>query len=225
MPRSRINNDPIVTLKGSTLNTYATAATVDTFNLNPTALHSWLTNESDGFQEFRFTDLKVTLYANNTADHYTVCYMPSLASAAPTAATIVEGSISSVGNGLYGLPFPTIHVNKQELGSNAAKWFRRGASYDDLLENQGVIYIGSTTAFNTKNAYVWIRYTIQLRGRVATGVTRSQDSKQSSSTESSVSEGQSSSLASGDADKYVLVPKSSVKKLVDEGRSCRERPR
>jgi len=225
MPRSRINNDPIVTLKGSTLNTISLAATVDSLNLNPTAIHSWLTGESDGFQEFRFVDFKVSLFTNSTADHYMLGYMPSLATTAPTAATIIEGSISAVGNGLVGMPFPTVHVNKQELGSNAAKWFRRGTGYDDLLENQGVVYIGSTTAFNTKNAYLWVRYTIQLRGRVATGVTRSQESKQSAITERSVSEGQSSSLASGDADKYVLVPKSSVMKLVDEGKSCRERPR
>ncbi len=226
MPRSRLNPDPIVTLKGSTLNTISTAATVLSLKLDPTAIHSWLTNESDGYQEFRFTDVKVTLYANSTADHYMVGYMPTLATTDPTAAQIMEGSISAVGNGFYGTPFPTIHVGRNELSSNISRWFRRGSGYDDLLENQGVIYFGSTTAFNTKNAYYWIRYTIQLRGRVNASVTLARPQVEvKSNTERAVVNRPSSSLAVDDGDKYVLVPKSSVAKYVEEDVVQRPKPR
>jgi len=115
---------------------------------------------------------------------------------------------------------PTISVEKGELQASIPKWFRRGTTNDDLLEQQGVVYITTVdgTLFSNCRLITEVEYEVQLRGRVPTPLTALRtgpvqvESKESSLRNTSapsveVSSGKVSASSPVDSENYYLVPK------------------
>lgn len=142
------------------------AVTVLQVPLNPLSLDSRLASASDLFQEFRFRRVKAHLF-NGAFTALALAYTPVVPSAFPTYAELANLSEYRTGNGQYGSANPTLELGKAELCANAPKWFRRGTPYDDLLETQGILHLGSGDNTFTVNAYTWclIEYEIDLKAQ------------------------------------------------------------
>jgi len=176
MPKHLRSQDPTVTVKSKTIITYATANSLEVITLSPLNLDAWLINESDGYQEYRFTSLHVSAVIHGTANGFAPCilgYSPSLPSATPSASQLMQYPIASMGMGQAGAPWPSLTIGRDELLANGPKWFRRGTAYDDLTEFQGTIGLANYngTAFSTYPCFVVISYTVELRGHIPTALT------------------------------------------------------
>lgn len=164
--------DRTITVRGVYRAAVAPVAQIDGILLNPLALDQRLIDLSDTYQEFRFTRIKAQLWNFTTAYEVSLAYMPTLASAAPTFATLPSLSAYATGNGQYGTPNPCLRLSRSMLTANAPKWFRRGTAFDDLFETQGVIYRGSAVNFSTQPATFLMYYEVQLRGKADVSITR-----------------------------------------------------
>jgi len=142
-------------------------------------MDAWLVNESDGFQEFRFTrvsyraQLRTLVAATFSSNDIVVCYLPTIPSAAPSAAEAFSCPLAKSGCGEIGSPWPTLEVSKGELMSGQPKWYRRGTGYDDLAELQGAFYATSIwgTLFSNCSLSIYVEYEVELRGHVPTTLT------------------------------------------------------
>lgn len=166
--------DRTTTISGHHLYQVTAAATVASLSLSPLSLDQRLIEQSDEFQEFRFTSVKIRVFNEfSTALRPTtaVAYTPVVLGATPTYAQLPSLACFAVGNGFPGSPFPSFRVSKRELFTNAPRWFRRGTPYDDLLETQGTFYYGNNGSFATYPINVHISYTIELKARAEAALT------------------------------------------------------
>jgi len=150
------------------------AYTVDTLYLNPLSLDQRLIEQSDEFQEFRFTSLRVRAFSytgQTDSPWLQLAYTPVVLGATPTYAQMSSLAVFSVGNGTVGAPYPSIRPSRAELQANAPRWFRRGTAFDDLLESQGVLYLGANQNFSVRQVRVHIHYTIELKARAEAALT------------------------------------------------------
>jgi len=151
------------------------AYTVNTSYLNPLYLDQRLLEQSDEFQEYRFTSVRFSAFAPNRTDStmpiLQVAYTPVVLGATPTYAQMSSLAVFGVGAGLPGSPYPSIRPSRNELQANAPRWFRRGTAFDDLLETQGVFYVGSDISFSGKTVYVHMEYTVELKARAEAALT------------------------------------------------------
>lgn len=140
--------------------------------LNPLFMDNRLLQASDEFQEYRFKRVKVHMF-NGAFTALALAYTPVAASATPTYSELAGFSVYKTGNGQFGSGNPTIELTPAELSSNAPKWFRRGTAYDDLLETQGFIYLGSGNQNFSVNLYTWclIEYEVELKAQAEASVT------------------------------------------------------
>lgn len=166
--------DRIIKQHGHFVYTVSTAATVSPFFVNPLYMDQRLIEQSDEFQEYRFTSLKARAFSEYTTTLHPVvslAYTPVVLGTFPTVAQLPSLAVFALGAGSAGFPFPSIRVPRSELQSNAPKWFRRGTAYDDLLETQGTLYVGTTSSFATLSVVVHIEYTVELKARAEAGLT------------------------------------------------------
>jgi hypothetical protein len=151
------------------------AYTVNTFYLNPLNLDQRLIEQSDEFQEYRFTSVRLTAFSPIRTDTampvIQVAYTPVVLGTTPTYAQMTSLAVFGVGSGSPGSPYPSIRPARSELQANPPRWFRRGTAFDDLLESQGIFYVGSDVSFATRTVYVHFQYTVELKARAEAALT------------------------------------------------------
>jgi len=174
------NLDRSIVVKGVYRGTLSAAVQVSGVLFNPLNFEQRLVDLSDNYQEFRFKRVKVRLYNGNVAQELQLAYTPVILTATPTLGQLSTLACYNAGNGQFGSPNPTLTIGQREMGANAPKWFRRGTTYDDLLEYQGILYFGQSVTFSTTNATFIIEYEIQLKARAEAGLTSALYTRQSS---------------------------------------------
>lgn len=148
------------------------AVQVIQISLNPLSLDARLLAVSDNFQEFRFKRVKAHMF-NSAFTSLALAYTPIVPSASPTYAELCGFSEYRTGNGQFGSGNPTLVLGPAQLQANAPKWFRRGTPYDDLLETQGILHLGSGDQTFTLNANTWllVEYEIELKAQSEAALT------------------------------------------------------
>ncbi len=145
------------------------AASTNSLGLSPLNFDARCVSLSDQFMEFRFTKIKIQLYQAATGV-VTIGYSPVVATVAPvTQQQVMDCQNSSAGpnGGVIGWPVPKLVLNRKDLMVNGPKWFRRGTAFDDLLEQQGVIYYYTPVPFNTSNMTVLITWELECAAPLA----------------------------------------------------------
>jgi len=172
MISKRNNMNAVVRYHGRYYGTTSAVFPIQTFQLNPLALDARLVTVSDAFQEFRFTGVRVRLVSIPTGVA-AVAYTPAIISPGPGAIANLENLEDvAYGNGQYGSPLPSLHLARRQLLSAApVKWYRRGTAYDDTLESQGSIYVGSGSNLDQYPITFLIDYDIEFRAMADTALT------------------------------------------------------
>ena len=168
----RAGPDPTTIVRGRFYTALAAISQVQSINLSPLTLDVRLLAESDVFSLYRFTSVSVKTWNASIGYDTHLAFSPTVLSATPTLAQFTSLPLYAVGNGQFGSPNPRIHVARRELLTNAPKWFRRGTPYDDLLEVQGQILVGSNAGFSTINSSVLVEYTCELKAQADAALTR-----------------------------------------------------
>lgn len=162
-----------VTISGRKFLALSVTSNLATLVLTPGTIGGRCEALSDAFMLFRFVDLKVhfscgSAPATAVPQENVVGYSSVIVTAAPTTATqVYEMDRAAVCHGLNLEP-ATLRVPRSVLLHSGPVWYRRGTTYDDTDEQQGVLY-GYVTG-NAATLNVWIEWTIELADPVATGV-------------------------------------------------------
>ncbi len=171
------NQSSTIKLTGRYLRAATAAATLDAFYLSPLLLDARLVSLSDGYQEYRFNKVYLRSWAQTAGNEQAItlglAYSPGLLTTAPATLTELQ-NLEDVGygNGMVGAPFPSLNLGRQQLmGPANVKWFRRGTTFDDTVEIQGLVSLVSSTAYNTRPAYVLVEYEVELRASADTALT------------------------------------------------------
>lgn len=165
-PKANMQKIDVFTGVLSTVNFSATTSV--TLQLNPLALDARLLAHSDLYMNYRFTAVTVQVFRrdNNLPGTYPIClgFNTGVATVAPASQNeVMDCSVSSIGIGQYGSPWPKLLLNKKKLFQAAPKWFRRGTPYDDLLEVQGQIFMLSLNGtFEASQLYYTVRYVVEF---------------------------------------------------------------
>jgi hypothetical protein len=140
--------------------------------LNPLNMDNRLLAVSDSFDLFRFVKVQVRfLQSNNyitTAGATSnglissLAYNPDVSNTPGSLQEMVNQPLLAVGNGLNGDPQPRLRLSRKLLGLNAPKWFRRGTSYDQLLQTQGQIFYGQSQNLSTSAVSLLVEYVVEL---------------------------------------------------------------
>jgi len=145
-----------------------TAAVLGTVGLNPLLMDSRLLSVSDNWLEYKFVKLRARVWTYNPTVQYAtlgVAFTPNLLTNVPaTLAQLSTLQDVAFGNGTYGSAYPSISVSASGLvGSTPVKWFRRGTTVDDTLEQQGTLYYMSVANFNTTTIHGLVEYEVLFR--------------------------------------------------------------
>lgn len=137
-----------------------------TFQLNPLALDPRLLAASDLYMNYRFVAVTVQAFRDCSSGRYplSLAFNTGITSNVPSTLTEnMQLSVSSLGVGTFGAPWPKLLLNRKKLFQAAPKWFRRGTPYDDLLEVQGQIFLFAYGAFfDAAPVYYTIRYVVEF---------------------------------------------------------------
>jgi hypothetical protein len=179
-----------ITVKGTFYGTSSGHDTVGNIGLSPLMMDARLIAVSDNFQEFRFKSVSIKLWHENDAPPHSLAlvagYTPVLPTSNPTYSELCSLPGSMVGNGEYGFPTPNLKLNRKLLHQQLTtrqSWFRRGTSFDDLLETQGYLWYSwfGGSLFDVEPISYLVTYECELRGFIASDLTSR--SKTSSTTE------------------------------------------
>lgn len=177
------NEDRPVKYFGRAYFTFAANSYTTSLGLNPLSLDARCVSVSDAFQEYRFTRVSVHAWLGNIVAaspsvtpggaNLALAYEPGLLSSFPVNVQEHQNLQNvAIGNGTYGCPYPHLRLSGAALqGPSPVRWFRRGTAYDDTLEVQGVLLLGSTDTFTDRPCTLWIQYEVEFRAPADTALT------------------------------------------------------